>query len=33
MKEVKEYYNGKAQIHAENNKNITAKIAMVTEKK
>jgi hypothetical protein len=29
---VKEYYNSKALIHAENNKNINAKIAQVTDK-
>lgn len=33
MKEVKEYYNSKAQIHAENNKNISEKVAKVTEQK
>jgi hypothetical protein len=33
MKEVKEYYNNKAQIHAENNKTMSAKVAMMTEKK
>ena len=33
MKEVKEYYNNKAQIHAENNKNFSAKVALMTEKK
>ncbi len=33
MKEVKEYYNNKAQIHAEYNKTMSAKVAMMTEKK
>jgi hypothetical protein len=30
MKEVKAYYNSKVQTQAENNKNISAKIAQVT---
>jgi hypothetical protein len=33
MKEVKEYYNNKAQIHAENSKNFSAKMSLMTEKK